>query len=119
MPPAARMWFSLIRRPSSRPARWLLAPPTRTAYFSSTRRPGVVLRVSMTFACVPLTRSHAWRLAVATPDRRLLREHRRRRGVRRNRRFGGQVAAPDVFGQRQTDDGVYVGAGRKDRGAER
>ena len=39
------MWLSLIRIASSRPKRWLKPPPQRTAYFSSARRPGVVLRV--------------------------------------------------------------------------
>ena len=47
MPPAAWMWLSLIRMPSARLKRWLLPPPTRTAYFSRIRRPGVVLRVSV------------------------------------------------------------------------
>ncbi len=46
MPPAIRRWFSLTRIASSRPKRWLRPPPQRTAYFSSARRPGVVLRVS-------------------------------------------------------------------------
>ena len=42
----SRMWLSLIRIPSSSPARWLVPPPARTAYFSSARSVGVVLRVS-------------------------------------------------------------------------
>ena len=44
--PAAAMWFSLIRKASKRPIRWLVPPPAATAAFSSLRRPGVVLRVS-------------------------------------------------------------------------
>ncbi len=50
-----RRWFSLTRIASSRPARWLAPPPQRTAYFSSARRPGVVLRVSRMVAPVPST----------------------------------------------------------------
>ena len=55
MPPAAAMWFSLIRIASYSPARWLTAPPAATAAFSSARSPGVVLRVSSTRArpCPP------------------------------------------------------------------
>ena len=45
MPPATAMWLSLIRIASSSPKRWLKPPPQRTAYFSSARSPGVVLRV--------------------------------------------------------------------------
>ena len=40
------MWFSLISTASYRPMRWLAPPPTRTAYFCASRRPGSVLRVS-------------------------------------------------------------------------
>ena len=61
MPPAAAMWFSLIRIASYRPARWLLAPPAATAAFSSARSPGVVLRVSSTFAPVPSHRARGAR----------------------------------------------------------
>ena len=46
IPPARRRWFSFTRIASSSPARWFVPPPQRTAYFSSARRPGVVLRVS-------------------------------------------------------------------------
>ena len=46
MPPAPLIWLSLIMTASYRPNRWLWPPPTRTAYFSSSRWPGVVLRVS-------------------------------------------------------------------------
>ena len=51
--PAARRWLSLTRTASSRPKRWLRPPPQATAYFSSARRPGVVLRVSRMAAPVP------------------------------------------------------------------
>ena len=63
------MWFSLIRIASYSPARWLLAPPAATAAFSSARMPGVVLRVSSTFAPVPCTARAARADIVATPDR--------------------------------------------------
>ena len=43
--PRSAMWLSLISTASSRPKRWLMPPPQRTAYFSKARRPGVVLRV--------------------------------------------------------------------------
>ena len=56
MPPATAMWLSLIRIASSRPKRWLKPPPQRTAYFSSARRPGVVLRVQQMRALVPAAR---------------------------------------------------------------
>ncbi len=48
--------------------RLLVPPPTRTAYFSSARRPGVVLRVSSTVALVPASASAHLRVWVATPD---------------------------------------------------
>ena len=41
----------------------------RTAYFSSARRPGVVLRVSRTIAPVPARASAQRRVSVATPER--------------------------------------------------
>ena len=69
-PPAARRWLSLTRIPSSRPKRWFRPPPQRTAYFSSARRPGVVLRVSRISAPVPSTASTKRRVSVAIPDRR-------------------------------------------------
>ena len=69
IPPAAAMWFSLIRIASYSPARWLLAPPAATAAFSSARRPGIVLRVSSTPAPVPCTSREARAASVATPDR--------------------------------------------------
>ena len=63
------MWLSLISMASSRPKRWLKPPPQRTAYFSSARRPGVVLRVQQMRVCVPATRRTNSCVAVATPER--------------------------------------------------
>src|SRR6266542_4067068 len=57
MPPARRMWLSLIRTASYSPRRWFVPPPQRTAYFSRLRRPGVVLRVSRISTPVPETAS--------------------------------------------------------------
>ena len=54
---ASRRWLSLIRMASSRPRRWFVPPPQRTASFSSSRRPGVVLRVSRMIVRVPSTAS--------------------------------------------------------------
>src|SRR5436190_869343 len=69
MPPAAAMWFSLMRIASCRPILWFDAPPAATAAFSSARRPGVVLRVSRTPAPVPCTSRTARAASVATPER--------------------------------------------------
>ena len=60
----------MTRIPSSRPKRWLRPPPQRTAYFSSARSPGVVLRVSRISAPVPSIASTKRRVSVAIPDRR-------------------------------------------------
>ena len=49
--------------------RWLTPPPQRTAYFSSARSPGVVLRVSRTVPPVPSRASTQRRVSVATPER--------------------------------------------------
>ena len=68
--PAARMWLSLMRTPSQRLKRWFRPPPTLTAYFSSTRRPGVVFRVSVMAAWVPATIRTALLVRVAMPERR-------------------------------------------------
>ena len=54
-PPAIAAWFSLMRIASKSPTRWLVPPPATTAAFSSSRSPGVVLRVSRTRARVPAT----------------------------------------------------------------
>ncbi|MNM34220.1 hypothetical protein D3C81_448640 [compost metagenome] len=67
-PPLAAMWFSLIRKASYRPMRWLSQPPQVTAYFCARRRPGRVLRVSSRRTWVPSTRSARKRARVATPD---------------------------------------------------
>ena len=67
MPPAAAMWFSLIKTASYKPTRWLVPPPQSTAYFCARRRPGRVLRVSTIWACVPWTASTYCAVLVATP----------------------------------------------------
>jgi hypothetical protein len=69
IPPAAAMWLSLISAASPRPIRWFTPPPQRTAYFSSARSPGTVLRVSRTNTPVPSMASTHARVAVAMPDR--------------------------------------------------
>src|SRR5215472_15168100 len=56
--------------PSERSRRWLWPPPQRTAYLSSTRSPGTVLRVSRIWARVPCTASTNLRVKVAMPPRR-------------------------------------------------
>ena len=56
IPPASAMWLSLTSIASWRPMRWLRPPPAATACFSSSRRPGVVLRVSSTSTPVPRSR---------------------------------------------------------------
>jgi hypothetical protein len=61
MPPAAAMWFSLIRMPSHSAMRWLLPPPVRTAYFCAWRRPGRVLRVSSTTQPAGWATGRRWR----------------------------------------------------------
>src|SRR5918994_2076361 len=53
---------------SYRPSRLLVPPPHRTAYFSSARIPGVVLRVSSTIAPDPRSSSAHRRVWVATPE---------------------------------------------------
>ena len=68
-PPAAATWLSLIKAASPSPIRWLRPPPHRTAYFSSTRSPGVVFLVSRTTAPVPSIASAQALVAVAIPDR--------------------------------------------------
>ena len=63
------MWLSLMSAASPSPIRWLRPPPHRTAYFSSWRSPGVVLRVSRTVHPVPDRASAQAPVAVAIPDR--------------------------------------------------
>ena len=53
--------------------RWLLPPPQRTAYFSSTRRPGVVLRVSTSCTPEPCSWLARAAVAVAMPESRIAR----------------------------------------------
>ncbi len=65
-------WLSFTRTASDSPERWLVPPPARTAAFSRTRRPGVVLRVSSTatdglLSCAAATNCA---VSVATPDSR-------------------------------------------------
>ncbi len=69
IPPAAATWLSFISAASPSPIRWFTPPPHRTAYFSSWRRPGVVLRVSRTAHPVPDKASTQALVAVAIPDR--------------------------------------------------
>ena len=56
-PPPSVRWLSFTRIASSSAIRWFVPPPVRTAYFASTRMPGMVLRVSRTTSPVPATRS--------------------------------------------------------------
>ena len=69
-----------------------MPPPTRTAYFSRTRSPGVVLRVSRIFVFVPDTSSTQRFVEVAIP---LIREMRLSavRSARRMARKGPSVVA--------------------------
>ncbi len=69
IPPAAATWLSFTSAASPSPMRWFIPPPQRTAYFSSWRSPGVVLRVSRTAHPVPATASAHALVAVAIPDR--------------------------------------------------
>ena len=69
MPPASRLWLSLIRTPSSSRWRWFVPPPQRTAYFSRSRNVGVVFRVSRT-VMRPAAASTYVRVSVAMPLRR-------------------------------------------------
>ena len=64
-------WLSFTSTASERLDRWLVPPPARTAAFSSTRSPGVVLRVSSTAtdglrSCAAATYCA---VSVATPER--------------------------------------------------
>ena len=64
-------WLSLTSTASERLPRWLCPPPARTAAFSNARRPGVVLRVSMTRVAglAAVHGVHEPRVREATPDR--------------------------------------------------
>ena len=68
-PPATATWLSLIMAASHNPMRWFVAPPMRVAYFSSTRRPGMVFLVSKRIQPVPDIASTYCRVIVAMPDR--------------------------------------------------
>ena len=53
--------------------RWLRPPPQRPAYFSSSLKPGVVLRVSARATPVPSSSATKRAVAVAIPDSRIAR----------------------------------------------
>ena len=83
IPPAATMWLSLISTALPSVSRWLCPPPARTAYRSSARRPGVVLRVSvMRVAQSDGTSSTNARVSVAIPDMRCAKFSATRSAVR-------------------------------------
>src|ERR1035437_568747 len=69
------MWLFLIRIPSCRSRRWLMPPPQQTAYLSSARRPGMVLRVSRILVLdftAATARTYSL-VSVAMPDMRCIR----------------------------------------------
>src|SRR5256712_81579 len=66
-PASSAQWLSFHRTALASEARLSTPPPTRTAYNSSARSPGVVLRVWVIRAGVPATASTARRVSVATP----------------------------------------------------
>src|SRR2546422_910086 len=66
-PASSAQWLSFHRTAVASEARLSTPPPTRTAYNSSARSPGVVLRVWVIRAGVPATASTARRVSVATP----------------------------------------------------
>ena len=92
-PPAAAMWFSLMRNMSYRPRRWFVPPPNRTAHLSSRRRPGAVLRVSIICTGNPLTASTNRCVRVAMPLMRCMRFRTRRSATSRPR--AGPWAIPN------------------------
>ena len=67
------IWLSFTRSASARLHRCKCPPPQRTAYFCNHRKPGMVLRVSHTFAFVPATASTYFavivEVAIAIPSR--------------------------------------------------
>jgi len=67
--PQTAMWLSLSRSPSSSRILWLRAPPTHDAYFDRARKPGIVLRVSISVAPVPSTSRAYSAVRVAIPVR--------------------------------------------------
>ena len=66
--PAAARWLSFSITRSKSPILWLYPPPHAKAYFSSTRNPGVVLRVSSNFVGESPSASTYFAVSVATPD---------------------------------------------------
>mmetsp|Transcript_66957 Transcript_66957/g.192546 ORF Transcript_66957/g.192546 Transcript_66957/m.192546 type:complete len:201 (-) Transcript_66957:83-685(-) len=69
MLPVAQTWLSLSITMADRLSRCVAAPPTSSAYFSTSLKPGVVLRVPATMPChrSRLAASTAFRVTVATP----------------------------------------------------
>mmetsp|Transcript_30429 Transcript_30429/g.84851 ORF Transcript_30429/g.84851 Transcript_30429/m.84851 type:complete len:260 (-) Transcript_30429:27-806(-) len=69
MLPALQMWLSFSMIMCDRSMRCVLTPPTTSAYFSTMRKPGVVLRVPATSPChlAAALRSASSRAAVAMP----------------------------------------------------
>src|SRR5712691_11117258 len=63
-------WLSFHSTASASEARFSTPPPIRTAYSSSARRPGVVLRVWVIRVPLPATASTARRVSVAIPESR-------------------------------------------------
>ena len=93
--------------------RWFVPPPHRTAYFSSSRQPGVVLRVSRIFAGEPAAASTNFRVSVATPLSRW-RKFRAVRSAARIDRSGPATVASDgaaFDGRAVGDGGVKVRVG--------
>mmetsp|Transcript_38876 Transcript_38876/g.76626 ORF Transcript_38876/g.76626 Transcript_38876/m.76626 type:complete len:282 (+) Transcript_38876:2036-2881(+) len=70
MLPALHTWLSFNMTMLERSRRWVAAPPTSKAYFSTTLNPGVVLRVPAKCPCHPCAFATATALAasVATPE---------------------------------------------------
>ena len=124
-PPTAARWLSLMRTPSPRPMRWLWPPPRRTAYFSSRRQPGVVLRVSNTWQGSPATAWTYFAVCVATPLSRCTKFSRGSLagqdgahpaaddGQHRPRRHGRAVGDERLKGQLRVDDGEGLPGGRQ------
>src|SRR5256885_7626148 len=68
--PSNVQWLSFQSTAPASEWRFSTPPPTVTAYVSSARRPGVVLRVCVIRERVPSTASTTRRVTVAMPDRR-------------------------------------------------
>eukprot|EP00732_Lithocolla_globosa_P006659 Lithocolla_globosa_v1_NODE_7877_length_891_cov_16.136364.p2 type:complete len:147 gc:universal NODE_7877_length_891_cov_16.136364:373-813(+) len=69
MDPVLQTWLSLSMIMEERSMRWVSHPPTSMAYFSTSRKPGVVLRVPATIPCHPCFSFNCCRrrALVATP----------------------------------------------------